>query len=290
MKKSLLKYLNIVLAIAIGYLGFNIAAYWQKEKGRKPEIAALEAESPTNFSEPERGLGNYAVIYRKNLFCLEEKKSELPGSAPASWKEQLLVCLKLRGTAVGPRESFCIIEDVKEHKQEIYQVGSCIRETLIAEVENDQVTLRKDNDELVLYMDERERSKSPGKEDTKFALGTVKTMLGEIEHPSEHRWVVKKDIVRKAAENASQILSQLYLTPYYSKGKMEGFLINGIKSGSIATQVGIRVNDIVKKVNGEMLDSPRKIFKLYRQLRHLPSVQLEVERNGETLQLTYDLK
>jgi len=292
MKKRLLKYLNILLGIAVAYLGFNLVNYWHQEKSKKLlEVITPKEKSPVYFSETKRGLENYAEIYRKNIFNLEPKSSTLPGPQLEDWKQKLLVCLKLRGTAVGYKSS-CIIEDIKEHKQEIYQIGDLLREATVASIEIDQVTLQKDEDELVLYMDERKRKRkeTPEERGGKLALGTINSKYGKIEHPSEDRWVVKKETVRKAAEDASEILAQLYLTPYWSGGRMEGFLINGIKSGSIAKEMGIKTNDIIKKVNGETLDSPRKIFKLYRQLKHLPSVQVEVERSGKMVQLTYDLK
>ena len=56
-----------------------------------------------------------------------------------------------------------------------------------------------------------------------------------------------------------EILSQVRISPYFKKGKMEGLLVSYVVPGSMVEKMGVKKGDIIRSVNKEILDTPGKI-------------------------------
>ena len=72
-----------------------------------------------------------------------------------------------------------------------------------------------------------------------------------------------------------------------------GFLVRQIKPGSIYEKLGLRVGDIIRKVNGRNINSVDEALRLYQQLGGLDQVadvELEVQRAGRSEQLRYTVQ
>jgi len=60
--------------------------------------------------------------------------------------------------------------------------------------------------------------------------------------------------------------------------------------GSLAQKLGLQPGDVIKKVNGQPVASTGDLARLYTQFNTLSSVQAEVQRGGNTVQLTYAIQ
>lgn len=72
-----------------------------------------------------------------------------------------------------------------------------------------------------------------------------------------------------------------------------GFLVRQIKPGSIYEKLGLRVGDVIRKVNGRNINSVDEALRLYQQLGGLDQVadvELEVLRAGRSEQLRYTVQ
>jgi general secretion pathway protein C len=72
-----------------------------------------------------------------------------------------------------------------------------------------------------------------------------------------------------------------------------GFLVRQIKPGSIYEKLGLRVGDVIRKVNGRNINSVDEALRLYQQLGGLDQVadvELEVLRAGRPEQLRYTVQ
>ena len=70
---------------------------------------------------------------------------------------------------------------------------------------------------------------------------------------------------------------------------MEGFKFTAIQPGSVYEKLGFKVQDIIKSVNGEPVNSPTKAMEMYNALKGQNSLELEVERNGRTEKFNYSI-
>ncbi len=75
-----------------------------------------------------------------------------------------------------------------------------------------------------------------------------------------------------------------------SDGEVGGFKLIAIKPGSVYEKLGLKRDDIIKGVNGELVDSAQKAMELYQTLKSSDEIQLEIGRNGKTKTFSYTLE
>jgi len=78
--------------------------------------------------------------------------------------------------------------------------------------------------------------------------------------------------------------------PHFVSGIAEGYWVGNIQPGSIIEDFGFQNGDIVKNVNGEVLDGPEKIFSAYREIQETGVVVVDVERDNKIITLTYEIR
>ena len=74
------------------------------------------------------------------------------------------------------------------------------------------------------------------------------------------------------------------------QNKTDGFRIFQIKKDSIYEKLGLKDNDIIKRVNGQYLDSFEKATGLFSALRNENSLSIDIERDGTKLNLKYEIR
>ncbi len=284
MRRNWVKYLDLFLCIVIAFLLLDVFFFFKSYEKEKAEASILPISAEVHsLVKSEKSLSGYAVIYKRNLFNISEApKSIATSSQPLS--------LKLKGTVVGAEEfTFCIIEDKSKRRDDLYQKGDKIQDMEVSEIMADSVVLMKGTQKMILYIDEQgEKLKTT--EERIVAERPSLSDFPSIENPSPNKWVLSREDVLQATRNVSQIMSDLKIRPHFSDGKMEGFRIDDINQGSIALAMGMKKGDVVTKINGETIDSPKKIFEFYRNLEKSSSIQLEVSRGDSTETLTYEIK
>lgn len=283
MRRKWVKFLNFLLIIAVIYLSANTFFFIKSYGREKAEVDISAPPSSQSFQKSGRSISDYAVVYRRNLFGVEEIPKPTAPSRP--------LLLKLKGTVVGTEEfTFCIIEDRTQRKEDLYQKGDTIQDMKISDITENSVVLSKGAEKIVLYIDEDEKNVVNREEPVIASKPPKYPDLTDIAHPSENKWVVSKEDVLEAAGNISSIMADFKIRPHFSDGKMQGFRIDDIKNDTIASLIGVEKGDIVKKINGETIDSPKKVFDFYRNLERSSVIELEVERGDSTEVFTYEVK
>ena len=75
--------------------------------------------------------------------------------------------------------------------------------------------------------------------------------------------------------------------PVFRGGRYAGVRMHSLRPGTAFQALGLRTGDILRAVNGRNLDSPNRALELFQQLRQAPSIDLTVERGGETVVMRY---
>ncbi len=283
MRRDWIKYLNFFLSAGIVFLLVNVF-FFIKSYGKEINKADIPSSIATSqdVKKSEKNIADYSVISKRNLFNVDE------ASKPLASVQTL--ALKLKGTVVGVKEfTFCIIEDKTKRKEDLYQKGDKIQDMEVADITVNSVVLKRGTEQIVLYIDEEETTV---KDKEKVVANKPPTYpdITDVEHPAPNKWVVSKEDIANATKSISEIMSDLKVRPRFSSGKIDGFAIDDIKEGSMISTLGIKKGDVVRKINGEVIDSPKKIFDVYRNLSKSSAIQLEVDRGDSTETLTYDIK
>ncbi len=78
--------------------------------------------------------------------------------------------------------------------------------------------------------------------------------------------------------------------PNVENGKTNGFRLSEIQQGSLFQQMGLQDGDIVKSVAGQTINDPMRAMELLSVLQNQQSLSLQVIRNGQPVQLNYDIR
>jgi len=137
--------------------------------------------------------------------------------------------------------------------------------------------------------------------DTKLTLNIASPKSGKVAgRPSgggfagETSFTMGRAEVDKMLKDLPNLLQQARAVPNIvpgSGGEVDGFKMVEIEPDSIfATKLGLKVNDVIKGVNGEDVNSPAKAMELYNALKTSNNVEIKIERGGQEVFLNYNIE
>ena len=81
----------------------------------------------------------------------------------------------------------------------------------------------------------------------------------------------------------------LRLRPLYRDGQLSGYTLAPGREAGLLQEFGLQAGDVVTAVNGTRLDSPMNGLNVLQQLAAASQIQLDLERNGMPLSLSFSL-
>jgi general secretion pathway protein C len=155
----------------------------------------------------------------------------------------------------------------------------------IVNITRDKIIIQNQDKKEVLAFSSRDaHSSSPSK------TSPPKKEKEVVQKLSANRFVMSREDVMGMVGNINQFMTQARIKPYFIKGRPSGFTISEIVSGSLFEKVGLRNQDIIKKVNGQPVNKPEEIFQAYSQLLRDSNIELEIERNNQSEVLRYEIR
>jgi general secretion pathway protein C len=319
---SLKRYLwliHLALIAAGVYIGSDL--FWAVIGSRIEPGRRLPIDSPSAAAEvtEKRSLEQFAVIQQRNLFGARGRDNPSgpprpPPPPPPPPKPA--ANLKLVGTVVGPPErTYAVIEDLSTKRQDLYRLGDVVKEAKVVEVTRNRVVLdnRGRREELFSFEKTDAASPPPSVPATRQSAVPRRPPLAmesptqepppppaqaeeqdtadaEIERVGENMWRINRDDLVEQLDNFGQMMRDARLTPHFTGGQPDGFMITNLPSDSFLGRMGLRNGDIMKGVNGQKFGSLEEFFQAYQQLQTEPMLQLEVERSNRTETLTYEIR
>ena len=271
-RRRLILKANIVCLLIITFLSLQFMRGWYEfRKDSNREILAEKVLYEIRYSE-KKPLSYYSIIEKRNLFgAARQTKSRNVKAAQVSG-------FRLRGTAVlKSGGGYAILED-STGGQRLCMLGDTVGDAKLVMVEWQKVVLRDSDGEKTLAMVSPVSTQS----------NTIQKK--EIIQTVENKHILSRSFVEGAVANANQILTQVRIKPHFVSGIAEGYWVGNIQPGSIIEGMGFQNGDIVKKVNGEIMDSPEKIFQVYQQVQETGAVVIDVERDSTIVTLTYEIR
>jgi general secretion pathway protein C len=319
---SLKRYLWLVhlALIAAGvYIGSDL--FWAIVGSRIETGSRLPSASPSAAAEtPERRtLQQYATIQERNLFGATGRAATPPPPrtpSPPPPAAKPAAQLKLVGTVVGsPDRTYAVIEDLSTKRQDLYRLGDLVREAKVVEVTRNRVVLdaRGRREELFSF-EKSDTAGPPPSEPAARQLNAPRrppplqesqpnepppnppqeneeeAAEGEIERVSENMWRLSRDDLVEQLDNFGQLMKEARLTPHFTGGQPDGFMIANLPKNSLLARMGLRSGDIMKGINGQKFGSLEEFFQVYQQLQTEPMLQLEIERSNRSETLTYEIR
>jgi general secretion pathway protein C len=104
------------------------------------------------------------------------------------------------------------------------------------------------------------------------------------------RKILDRREVAGATEDISKLLTQARAVPYTVSGKLEGYRIEYVVPQSFFDKVGLRIGDVLQRVNGIELKDPATMLALFQQVKNERTVRLDVLRENQRATFTYEIR
>jgi len=243
------------------------------------------------------GFSKESVILKRNIFTKPLPPSP-PKQVPSILKPAPLPSLdsliEIVGIAYFPdNNSLVIIKDKRTGNETLCKEGDIIYDAKIIKISKEKVYFEYDNKQVYLNLENKAGeggfivSKELISSDDKNKINVVSQKI-----PEE---VISMDVdfEKTITEliNDKNLIQNLNLTPNINEGKIDGFKVSNLPENSVPYQYGLRNGDIVRRVNGILVDSIATGFSIYNQIKNSNTniVTVEVLRDNKPLLLTFRL-
>lgn len=296
--KQIFTLINILLVTLISF--FSVQLFYQVVSARFLDVPHVErplAPKTSPSVSPDAEIARkrtdfvaFQPILQRDLFKTKASETVVKVDAIELDKlKQTQLNLKLWGTILREKErSYAVIEDTKRRKQGLFRVGDAIENASIKMILRKKVVLTVGGKDEILLMDvdkgktQSASQSAPGRD--------MPEPYEEIMPPDEESVSLDRDNINEALKNINQLMSQVKVRPHFQDGKPSGLLLSHIQPNSIFSEMGLQNGDIIKGVNGNMIESVDDALKFYENLRASSSVALQIQRQGEEMNLSYQIE
>lgn len=247
-------------------------------------------------AEKQEPYDRYAPITDRNIFNPGEKGLKLLplgemktagtaiGEISGGAKPSMPGSYKLVGTISGPGDrSYAIIQEGADRKQKIYRFREDIDGGKIVKIFRDRIIIKRQNEEEVLSFIPQDVRPQP--------VASLPTPTGEIvKKISPNRFLINREDAMGSVGDVNKFMTQVRMKPHFVMGQPSGYSVSEVIPGSLMEKIGLRNNDIIKKVNGQMINKPEEVYQAYSQLLRDSNIEVEIERGGRSEIFRYEIR
>jgi general secretion pathway protein C len=123
--------------------------------------------------------------------------------------------------------------------------------------------------------------------DAEETPGAAVAVMGPIVQPlgADRQLVDRRQLQQQLGR--PEFLSQALIVPNPGGG---GFLVREVQSGSLYEKLGLRPGDVIRNVNGQPITNMEDVMRLYQQFGSAERVLVDVQRQGRSETLYYDMR
>ena len=112
----------------------------------------------------------------------------------------------------------------------------------------------------------------------------------EVSNEGDNVFVTQNE-ARRQVSQLSNLLSQVRVQPNFTRsGRADGFKILHVNRGSFVEALGINSGDIIKSINGTVVDSMQKGYELFNTLKNDTSVDVEIIRDNQPKTVHFEMR
>ena len=202
--------------------------------------------------------------------------------------------LKLLGTLVSTLPSWSIgsILDLNNQKSSTLMVGDRVQNAEVLSVERDRVIIANNGRREYIGAEGGDGAPQPPPIATTRPVSEPggNAYGAGIKALDENNYEVPRTEVDKALANLNDLAMQARIVPAFKDGQAEGFKLFSIRPDSLYSKIGIVNGDVIKRINGFEMNSPEKALEVYTKLKDANRIDIEVDRNGQSLRKTYNVR
>lgn len=314
---------NILLLASVAYSASVTAArVLERELVRITPAAAQKKFDPARQrNNPRLPLQRFQDILDANVFRAKRSVAVTaptptvarPAAAPTRpvAPAKLPLRIALTGTIVMARNSVAFVVGPDGRSEGVYHLRECVphlqdkpartctaAQAKLVKIRANSITVLMNQKRYVLKIGEQAPNGAAGRTVSRPLAGLRKAPTGARRRLAKRPFVsttqgnviemrLPNSEVEKAFENFAGIVNQARVVPYMVNGSPQGFQIRKIVPGSIFDRLGLKNADIIKSVNGESLTTADQALRLFTVFRNEREINLDIERAGKPIVLSY---
>ena len=261
-----------------------------------PAPSAPTAREPTRVVQPQvpatLDLPKLAQLTGLPLPAPEtEEEEQKPDMSSAPVRTSLRV--KLLGTLVSTLPSWSIgsILDLQNQKSSTVMIGDKVQNAEVLSIQRDRVIIANNGRREYIGAEGGDGAPAPPPIATTRPVNDPGQAYGAgIKALDDNNYEVPRSEVDRALANLNDLAMQARIVPAFKDGQAEGFKLFSIRPDSLYSKIGIVNGDVIKRINGFEMNSPEKALEVYTKLKDANRIDIEVDRNGQTLRKTYNVR
>jgi len=100
---------------------------------------------------------------------------------------------------------------------------------------------------------------------------------------------IKRKDINFYLKNVGQIWKNITIRNYRVNRRLRGFKVVKVKKDSAFDSLGLKAGDIITAINGEDIRSYSQVQKFYKNIGKIKQLNLTISRNGEEIDIDYDI-
>jgi general secretion pathway protein C len=203
--------------------------------------------------------------------------------------------LRLLGTLVSTAAGWSIgsILDLNNQKSSTVMVGDRVQNAEVLSIERDRVIIANNGRREYIGAEAGDGAPAPPPIATTRPVtepaGNQPYGAG-IKALDDSNYEVPRNEVDRALANLNDLAMQARIVPAFKDGQAEGFKLFSIRPDSLYSKIGIVNGDVIKRINGFEMNSPEKALEVYTKLKDANRIDIELDRNGQTMRKTYNVR
>ncbi|MCO4782010.1 MAG: hypothetical protein KC646_06755 [Candidatus Cloacimonetes bacterium] len=209
--------------------------------------------------------------------------------------------LELNGVIMDDADSVAFIYNMTSRENNVYSVGEIIQpgvklkkvllhRIIIDNNGREQIIVEKGyKDDLKELLEGNAVYKAGPAQNTPKPVNTAAKKPFAITKVKDNVYITQRE-VGKQVKNLAGLLSQVRVQPYFRGGRPQGFKILHVKRGSFMEALGINAGDIIKSINGQLVDSMQKGYQIFNKLQNDTSVDIELIRSGKNKKIHFEMR
>lgn len=218
-----------------------------------------------------RPLNEYEGIVTGNFFRDSGTAGEKTGAEGQGDGE-----IQLSGVLAGPPQfARALVQIVGKPEVEAYRIGESVAGFKITQIHASSIVVERGSGTLRIYVGEKSGEAASAQQQQAQTPGRPGNQ-------APTKVVVSRDRLNKAMKNTEELTQNRY-APVTRDGKVLGLKLFFVQPGNFLYDLGARSGDIIRRFNGEMLESQDKMIQMYQSLQTANKITLEVERGGQVI-------
>lgn len=276
---------TVILAV-MAILLFQVTGIFYKivalQLVRAIPAPAQERVVPAAAQSPRPPAAAYGAITARNLFRVTVAAAEDSQKQAAAPRQDLALLLDLRGTVAGDGAyGFAIVEEKPARKQRLIKTGEQVAGAQVLRIRRNAVDFQMGGQPVTLRIVEAAQAPL-----LPPAAGRPAAPPPRASGPI----VVNRTEIAAALQDMGTMLRQAQVRPVFSAGKPDGFVVTGIRQGSLYQRLGIVEGDVIQGVNNRPIQTADDVMMLFNTLKEGSAASLTLKRQGSQETLSYQFQ